>query len=114
MHYIAWAFLGMAGYSLVTLFVKLATRSGQFSSFLVLTISSVIVLASTFSMTLWRGDLRALSVRDFAGSSACWAYAAGAALAVAVIALFRALSLGPATIVVPIYGMFIVGGSVLG
>ena len=28
--------------------------------------------------------------------------------------LFRALSLGPASIVVPIYGMFIVGGAVLG
>ena len=29
-------------------------------------------------------------------------------------ALFHALSLGPANVVVPIYGMFIVGGSLLG
>jgi transporter family protein len=28
--------------------------------------------------------------------------------------LFRALELGPASVVVPIYGMFIVGGFVLG
>ena len=28
--------------------------------------------------------------------------------------LFHALSLGPANVVVPIYGMFIVGGSLLG
>ncbi|MGB0055940.1 MAG: hypothetical protein WBQ20_04125 [Methyloceanibacter sp.] len=32
----------------------------------------------------------------------------------AVTSLFHALSLGPANMVVPIYGMFIVGGSLLG
>jgi transporter family protein len=31
-----------------------------------------------------------------------------------VTSLFQALSLGPANVVVPIYGMFIVGGSLLG
>jgi bacterial/archaeal transporter family protein len=31
-----------------------------------------------------------------------------------VLSLFHALSLGPANVVVPIYGMFIVGGSLLG
>jgi len=30
------------------------------------------------------------------------------------MSLFRALELGPASVVVPIYGMFIVGGFVLG
>jgi transporter family protein len=48
------------------------------------------------------------------GSSALFAYATGIALTVAVMSLFRALSLGPASIVVPIYGMFIVGGAILG
>jgi len=38
----------------------------------------------------------------------------GLALTVAVTSLFHALSLGPANVVVPIYGMFIVGGSLLG
>ena len=32
----------------------------------------------------------------------------------AVVSLFRALSLGPASVVVPIYSMFIVGGALLG
>jgi transporter family protein len=31
-----------------------------------------------------------------------------------VASLFRALSLGPASVVAPIYGMFIVGGPILG
>jgi transporter family protein len=114
MNYIGWAILGMVGYSLVTLFVKLATRSGQYSSFLVLAIATVIVCTCTLSITALRGDARALGARDFASSSALWAYATGVALTVAVASLFRALSLGPASVVVPIYGMFIVGGAILG
>jgi transporter family protein len=114
MSYIAWAILGMVGYSLVTLFVKLATRSGQFSSFLVLAIATVIVCTSTLTIATLRGDTRALVARDFASSSALWAYATGITLAVAVTSLFRALSLGPASVVAPIYGMFIVGGAILG
>jgi transporter family protein len=39
---------------------------------------------------------------------------AGFSLTVAVSSLFQALSLGPANVVVPIYGMFIVGGALLG
>lgn len=114
MNYITWALIGMAGYSLTTLLVKFATRSGQFSSFLVLAIACVITLASTVTITLMRGDLRHVSAKDFASPSAWFAYATGIALTVAVSSLFRALSLGPASIVVPIYGMFIVGGAVLG
>jgi bacterial/archaeal transporter family protein len=101
----------MVGYSLVTLFVKLATRNRQFSSFLVLAIATTIVCTSTLCITALRGDARSLVARDFASSSALWAYATGIALTVAVASLFRALSLGPASVVVPIYGMFIVGGA---
>ena len=114
MNYVAWSILGMAGYSLVTLLVKVATRSGQFSSFLVLAIATTIVCTSALSITVLRGDTRALIARDFASASALWAYATGIALTVAVVSLFRALSLGPASGVVPIYGMFIVGGAILG
>lgn len=114
MSYITWALIGMVGYSFTTLLVKFATRSGQFSSFLVLAIACVITLISTVSITLVRGDLQHLSAKDFLGSSAWFAYATGIALTVAVVSLFRALSLGPASIVVPIYGMFIVGGAMLG
>jgi len=46
--------------------------------------------------------------------SALWTYATGIALTIAVVLLFRALSLGPASVVVPIYGMVIVGGAFLG
>jgi transporter family protein len=114
MSYIAWALVGMAGYSLTTLLVKLSTRSGQLSAFVVLAIASAVVVASTVAITLVRGDWQRLSARELLGPSAWLAFATGIALTVAVTSLFRALSLGPASVVVPIYGMFIVGGAVLG
>jgi transporter family protein len=114
MNYITWALLGMVGYSCTTLFVKLATRSGQLSSFLVLMIASGIVFATTVCITIARGDLQRVTVKNFAETNAWFMYATGIALTVAVVSLFRALSLGPTSIVVPIYGMFIVGGAVLG
>jgi transporter family protein len=114
MNHITWALIGMVGYSFTTLLVKFATRSGQFSSFLVLAIACIITLTSTVCITLIRGDLQHLSAKDFLSPSAWFAYATGIALTVAVMSLFRALSLGPASIVVPIYGMFIVGGAILG
>jgi transporter family protein len=114
MNYITWALIGMVGYSFTTLLVKLSTRSGQLSSFLVLAIACVITFTCAVGITIVRGDLQNLSPKDFLSSSALFAYATGIALTVAVMSLFRALSLGPASIVVPIYGMFIVGGAILG
>ena len=59
-----------------------------------------------------RGELKAL-VFELERPPLLWAIAGGLALTVAVSSLFHALSLGPANVVVPIYGMFIVGGSLL-
>ncbi|HEY3662048.1 MAG TPA: EamA family transporter [Chthoniobacterales bacterium] len=114
MNYVTWALIGMVGYSLTTLLMKLAIRGGQFSSFLVLACATVIVCSSAWCAVLLRGDLQRVSARDFVSSSGWLSYATGVALAVAVMSLFRALSLGPASIVVPVYGMFIVGGAILG
>jgi len=91
--YIYWALLGMVGYSLTTLFTKLAERSGEVSSYMVLAVSSIIVAIFAIAIVGFRGELK---------------------LTVAVTSLFHALSLGPANVVVPIYGMFILGGSLLG
>lgn len=114
MHYIYWALLGMAGYSAVTLLVKLATRNGEFSSFLVLAIACIIVGVVAISIAAYRGDFQVLANKGLLSTSALWSYATGVALAIAVCSLFRALSLGPVSTVVPIYGMFVVGGSILG
>lgn len=114
MNYIHWALTGMVGYSFVTLLVKLATRHGELTSFTVLMISTVMVGIIVSAVVLYRGDLDSLVLADMTSTSALWSYAAGLALALAVTSLFIALSMGPASIVVPVYGMFIAGGAVLG
>jgi bacterial/archaeal transporter family protein len=113
--YILWALLGMAGYSVMTLFVKIAERAGEgtVSTYMVLAVSTTIVAMFAIIVVAMRGELKAL-VFDLDREPLLWAIAGGIALTVAVSSLFHALSLGPANVVVPIYGMFIVGGSLLG
>ena len=97
MNYITGALLGMAGYSVTTLLVKLATRGGQLSSFVVLAIATCIVFVSVLAICLARGEMATLQARDLRGPSAGLAGAAGIALTIAVASLFRVLSLGPAS-----------------
>lgn len=114
MNYISWALLGMAGYSATTLFVKLATRHHMLPAFNVLAVSVLIVSTSVWAITMSTGMWSRQIATSFRSTDGLWTLAAGTALTIAVSSLFRALSLGPASVVVPIYGMFIVGGSVLG
>ena len=111
--YIFWALLGMVGYSFTTLFVKLAERSGAVSNYMVLAVSTTIVSIFAIGIAIGRGELKPL-IFDLERGTLAWAIAGGIALTVAVSSLFHALSLGPANVVVPIYGMFIIGGSLLG
>jgi bacterial/archaeal transporter family protein len=111
--YVLWALLGMAGYSLMTLFVKLAERSGNVSTYMILAVSTTIVSIFAILIVAWRGELKTL-IFELETPPLLWAIAGGLALTVAVSSLFHALSLGPSNIVVPIYGMFIVGGALLG
>jgi len=111
--YIFWALLGMAGYSFTTLFAKLAERSGAVSTYMVLAVSTTIVAIVAIAIVVMRGEFRAL-LFDLDRAPLTWAIAGGVALTIAVSSLFHALSLGPANVVVPIYGMFIIGGSLLG
>lgn len=114
MNYVAWAVLGMAGYSAATLFFKLATRAGMFNAFAVLSMATAIVVSSTASYALVSGAFSGKTLEDFGRPSAIYSYAAGIALTIAVGSLVKGLSLGPASVVVPIYGMFILGGTILG
>jgi transporter family protein len=59
--YILWALLGMAGYSLITLFVKLAERSGSASTYMVLAVSTTIVSIFPVAVVAMRGELKPCS-----------------------------------------------------
>lgn len=110
--HIFWALLGMVGYSATTLLVKLATRA-ELPSTVVVAIATSVVTATCWLVVVARGQMAVL-IHSLGTSGGLWSLAAGVAMAIAVTSLFRALQLGPATVVVPVYGMFILGGFVLG
>lgn len=94
MHYLAWAVLGMAGYSTVTLMVKLATRAGGLNAFAVLAIATAMVAVAAILNAWLGGSFDSMTAADFRKPGALYAYAAGLALTVAVGSLFKGLSLG--------------------
>ena len=104
----------MVGYSVTAMLVKLATQSGRFSGYFVLMISSGMVVATSTAITILRGDIKTFTRDNLASGDGMLVFGAGVALVIAVVFYFLALSEGPTSIVVPIYGMFIVGGAVLG
>src|SRR5207237_2166273 len=112
--YLLWAVIGMIGYSVTATLVKLATQSGRFSSYVVLMISSAMVVATSTTITVLRGDMKTFSRDNLASADGMLVLVAGVALVIAVVFYFLAFSEGPTSVVVPIYGMFIVGGGVLG
>jgi len=112
--YLLWAVIGMIGYSMTAMLVKLATQSGRFSSYFVLMISSAMVVTTSTVITILRGDIKTFSRNNLVSGDGMLLLGAGVALVIAVVFYFLALSEGPTSVVVPIYGMFIVGGAVLG
>src|SRR5207244_9027470 len=104
-----WAVIGMIGYSVTATLVKLATQSGRFSSYFVLMISSAMVVATSTTITILRGDMKTFSRDNLASADGMLVLGAGVALVIAVVFYFLALSEGPTSIVVSFYGMFIVG-----
>ena len=103
MNYVLWALLGMASYTMVAPLMKTALTDVP---------SDVAVLLSNLILVAVAGGLVAVSdssAADFlTHSKTPYVYAAGLFLAVGIIAYYRALALGPVSIVVPVFAMFIV------
>lgn len=109
MRYLWWALLALVGYTLVAPLVKLATA--EIPSNVVLLISNSILLVAAAAVVL-AADM---SVAQYlTHSHAIYAYGAGIALTVGILAYYQALATGPISVVVPIYGLFIVTSSLAG
>ncbi|MFB6076934.1 MAG: EamA family transporter, partial [Candidatus Nanohaloarchaea archaeon] len=109
MSYVLWALLAMVCYSFAFLFMKLALRELPTSTVMPIAVVTLALGATTVAALY--GNLSTPSVT----SRFVWfAVAAGVCLAGAVVGYFRALSAGPVSVVVPIFGMFILGGALLG
>jgi transporter family protein len=108
-NYLLWALLALLAYSLVAPLVKIATA--DIPSTVVLLISNgMLVLVATGVVVATDTPV----VQYLTHDRSIYAYAAGIALAVGILAYYRALAVGPVSVVVPIYGLFIVTSSVLG
>jgi transporter family protein len=109
LNYISWALIACLAYSFVPPLVRVATRDipSDVAAFL-----SNFVLVTFIFLIISRSDESI--IQHATSTSAVYIYGAGLFLGVGILAYYRALEMGPVTHVVPIFAMFIVGGSLLG
>jgi transporter family protein len=108
-NYVLWALVGMASYTMVAPLMKVALTDVP---------SDVAVLLSNLILVAVAGGLVVVSDTNVSGflthSKVPYVYTAGLFLAVGILAYYRALSLGPVSVVVPVFAMFIVTSSAAG
>lgn len=109
MNYLLWALLAMVCYSFAFLFMKIAMRG--LPMFTVMPLAVITLALGSTTVAALCGDW---TVPSLTSRSVHFSLAAGLCLAGAVVGYFRALSTGPVSIVVPVFGMFLVGGALLG
>ncbi len=109
MSYLIWAIIGLLAYSVVAPLISIVTEDVQPTVGLLL--ATIVFLFISFIVMIING---AADPELATTSEAIYVYLAGVCLAFGILAYVSALELGPVSIVVPIYGTFIVGSSVIG
>lgn len=109
MSYVFITLIGMVTMAVGMLFFNMATA--MISSRVATLISHAVILAVAFSWTKVLGERILPTLRQ--GTPVWYALAAGFLFAIGILALAEALARGPATTVVPIWGSYIVGTSIL-
>ena len=109
MQYLWYALLALVAYSLVAPLTKIATRDLPADTVALVTNGMLVITALAFVVATDKPLASALTHEH-----APYMYAAGACLAVGILAYYRALAAGPVSVVVPIFGLFLVASSVIG
>jgi transporter family protein len=109
MNYLLWALLGLLAYTFVAPLMSIATTEVP-SNVAVIISNSMLVVAALAVVAFSREPV----VEYLTHPDAPYMYAAGICLAVGILAYYRALSMGPVSVVVPVFGMFIVTSSIIG
>lgn len=109
MEYLAWVLVALVSYAALPPLVSIATR--ELPAAVVLFFGTVVFLGLTLGVLLVTGNA---DPGYATAPAATTVYLAGGALAVGILAYYAALERGPVSVVVPIYGMFIVGSSAIG
>lgn len=112
MRYLPWSVLALVTYSAVAPLMRVATTGeAKIPSDVAALVSNGILVAGTVVVVYASGD----RVAPYLGhTKMSYVVAAGAFLTVGIIAYYRALSLGPVSVVTPVFGMFLVGSSIVG
>lgn len=109
MEYLLWVIVALLSYGLLAPLTSKVTQ--EIPPTVTLFLATVIFLVLTVGIMI----VTKTNPVDYAVlPSAGYIYVAGLFLAIGIIAYYFALQLGPVSIVVPIYGMFIVGSSAIG
>lgn len=107
--YLGYALVSLFAYSLVAPLLKVAMTS--LPSTPVVFLSNFVLLVVVGGFLLYRGE----PVRPYLNHPATWLIVlSGVLLTVGLLTYYRALALGPVSVVVPIYGLFIVVSAVVG
>jgi transporter family protein len=112
MNYLPWAVLALLAYSLVSPLMSVATTgSPKIPSNIAALLANTILVVGTAAIV-------ATNDTEFVGyvthPKAKFVLGAGVCLTVGILAYYRALSMGPVSVVSPIFGMFLVVSSVIG
>lgn len=109
MTYLKWAVAGLIGYTVTAPAINVASKRLPPDAVLFLS-NAVFMLGVTAFVLYNRGPVLEYVFHP----SSLYVYLAGVALMFGVIGFFRALALGPVSIVVPIVGLYIVVSSAIG
>ncbi|QHS16093.1 EamA family transporter [Halopenitus persicus] len=110
--YVPYSLLAVAAYALVAPLMRIATSGANaIPSDVAAAISNIILVAAAIAVVLVSGQ-------DFTGHvgnpKVVYVLGAGCFLAIGILSYYRALALGPVSVVTPIFATFLVFSSVIG
>ncbi len=110
MGYLPWALFAMVTYGLTAVLLKLAFRGISPALGLVVANVAVVAVGLGWMAIVGSGAARGLGANAATG----WLALASVVLAASILSYYKALSLGPASVVVPIFALSLTIAVVLG
>ncbi len=109
MHYLLWAIIALVCYTVVAPLVSIAMR--DIPSTVVALITNLFLVAGAFGVVVYNGQSL---TAYFDHAKMPYMVIAGIFLTIGILAYYRALSLGPVSVVVPVFGLFVATSSIIG
>lgn len=112
MNYLPWALVALGAYTLVPVLMRVATTGpGAIPSDVATVISNTILIVAAVEVVAGTNQQ---VTPHLSSSKLPYAVAAGVFLAIGILAYYRALALGPVSVVTPVFGLFLITSSVVG